>query len=123
MPSISPVLEITDGKGNLQSAAPFIVLATMFHPDDPEQRELFLEAHLGKLLIEIRAPIPRKQAIKAAAAAAEIDRTNDRASYSGYGMTVSGELLLFIMNAALYSPKEASLARAIRVWCADQALG
>jgi hypothetical protein len=95
----------------------------MFHPDDASQRERYLEANLGKLLIEIGAPIPRKQAIKAAAAAAEIDRVIDRASYAGYGMTVSGDLLLFIINAALYSPKDASLARAVRVWCEDHALG
>jgi hypothetical protein len=123
MTSTPPILEITDGKGKLLPSAPFIVLATMFHADNPQQRRQFLETLSAKVLIEIGAPIPQEQANQAAATAAEIDSVIDRASYAGYGMAVSGDLLLFIINAALYSPNDASLARTIRVWCEDHALG
>jgi hypothetical protein len=123
MPNTPPILKITDGKGNFLPEAPFIVLATMFYPDDLKRRELYLEANLGRLLIEIETAIPRDLAIEAAAAAAGLDSSINHASNSAYGMTVSGDLLLHIINAALYSPTDASLERAIRVWCEDQARG
>ena len=37
-PGLSPILEITDGLGNLVPEAPFRILATMFHPDNDEAR-------------------------------------------------------------------------------------
>ena len=119
MSSTPPILEITDGKGNLLSDAFFTVLATMFHPDNPEQRRRFLEAPSAIAQIEIGAPI----LWKSIPAAAECESVLDQASDAGYGMTVSGDLLLFIMSAARHSPKDASVARAIWVWCEDQARG
>ena len=117
------VLEITDGKGNLRAAASLIVLGTMFHPDDPDQRLKFSEVPSANALLQSEAPIPRKLAIQASAAAAEIESVLDKASESAYGVSVAGDILLFVLNAALYSPKHASVARATAVWCQDQARG
>jgi hypothetical protein len=117
------ILEITDGKGKFLVTAPIIVLATMFHPDKPEQRRHFVETLSAKALIEIEAPIPRKLAIQASAAAAEAESVLDESGESAYGVAVAGDILLFVINAALYSPEHASVARAIAVWCEDQALG
>jgi hypothetical protein len=38
-----PILQISDGRGNLRLEAPLTVIATMVHPDDPEQRAGFLK--------------------------------------------------------------------------------
>lgn len=117
------VLEITDGKGKLLLAAPFIVLATMFYPDDPRLRVRFSEVLSAQALLQIEAPIPRKLAIPASVAAGAIEGVLDEASESAHGVAVAGDILLFVINAALYSPEHASVARAIAVWCEDQALG
>jgi len=101
------VLEITDGKGKLSLAAPFTVLATMFHPDNPGQRLKFSEVLFAKALLEIEAPMPRKLAIKASAAAVEIESVLAKAGESAYGVAVAGDILLFVINAALYSPEHA----------------
>src|SRR5271154_6402262 len=117
------VLEITDGKGNLSPAASFIVLGTMFHPNDPDQRLKFSEVLCAKALLQIEAPIPRKLAIQASAAAAEIESVLEKADESAYGVSVAGDILLFVLNAVFYSPEHASVARATAVWCQDQACG
>jgi hypothetical protein len=111
------VLEITDGKGKLRLASSLIVLATMFHPNDPDQRLKYLEVLSAKGLIELEVPISRKLAIQASAAATEVESVLNKAAESAYGIAVAGDVLLFVMNAARYLPKHASVARAIAVWC------
>src|ERR1700737_3335261 len=123
MLSRSPVFEITHGKGGLLPDAFFTVLATMFHPDNPERRRQFLETPSAKAQIEIGVSKSLEEAMKATAGTTEIDNVVNQSSYSGYGIAVSGDLLLFILSAARHSPKDASLARAIWVWCEEQARG
>ena len=53
---IDTVLEITDGKGKLRLDASLIVLATLSHPDDPDQRLKYSEVLSAKALIELEAP-------------------------------------------------------------------
>jgi hypothetical protein len=45
------------------------------------------------------------------------------AARGAYGMVVAGDLLMMIASAAEYCPEHASLARAVRVLCEDQAKG
>ncbi len=123
MSKTETVLEITDGKGTLRLEAPLIVLATMSHPDDPAQRFKFLDTLTAKALTELEAPISRKLAIQASAAAAEAESVLDEMGEAAYGIAVAGDILLFVFNAARYSPKSASVARAIAVWCEAHALG
>jgi hypothetical protein len=121
--NLEAVLEITDGKGKLRLAASLIVLATMSHPDDPDQRLKYSEVLSAKALIELEVPISRKLAIQASAAAAEVESVLNKAAESAYGIAVAGDVLLFVMNAARYLPKHASVGRAIAVWCEHYARG
>ncbi len=117
------VLEISDGKGKLRLTAPFIVFATMSYPDAPDRRLKFVETLSAKALIELKVPMPRKRAIQAAAVAAETEGVLDQAGKGGYGVAVAGDILLSITNLVAHSPEHASAARAIAIWCEDQALG
>jgi hypothetical protein len=118
-----PILEITDGRGNLIPMASHVVLATMFYPDDNDKRQHYLETMHAKVLLEAGVPLSKMRKNFAARLAEEFESSADSAAGSGYGVTVAGDLLLFIINASPHSPKDASLERAVRVWSEDQALG
>jgi hypothetical protein len=118
-----PVLEITDGNGNLLPDATNRVLATMFHPADARQREHTIETfNLREDLCAIDSlpeepvQLSEKSAIVTGSAIGEL-------ASETYGVHVAGDLLLLILSAAIQSPKDASLARAVRVWGTDQARG
>jgi len=118
-----PILEITDGRGKFHPMASFVVLATMFYPDDQDKRRQYLETMYAKVLLEAGAPLSKMRKNFAVRLAEEFESSADSAAGSGYGVTVAGDLLLFIISASLHSPKDASLERAVRVWSEDQALG
>jgi hypothetical protein len=121
---MAPVLEITDGHGKLLPFANCQVLATMLHPDDPKARERLVRSVVARGAIEIGVSLPRKLWRLATERSVQTDSLMDVAAAGGaYGMAVAGDLLMMIFSAALYCPENASLARAVRVWCEDKANG
>jgi hypothetical protein len=120
--SVPPILDITDGRGELLWHAQFRVLSTMFHPDDEEQRERLFQAMVMAAIANAGERIPR-ELVSFFKSPEETEWLMNSASESGYGVAVTGDLLLGIINARFQSPKDASLARAIRTWCEDQARG
>jgi len=92
----------------------------MFHPDDEGQRERYFQAMVMAVIAELREPIPRGL-VPFLKSPEETESLMDSAAESGYGVAVTGDLLLGIVNALFQSPGDASLARAIRAWCEDQA--
>jgi hypothetical protein len=120
-----PVLEITDGNGQLLSDAPFRVLATMFHPNDSAARDQFTQLFLARTVLDAASsePTPQELILQASERVASMDVVLKRADASAYGVAVTGDLLLTIISAAFYVPRHASLERAIRAWCQDQVRG
>jgi len=124
LPSRPPVLEITDGNGQLLWDAPFRLLATMLHPEDPEKRRQYFEVLLASAVLEARSEdVPRELIVQASNRMRLADAILKRAHASAYGAAVTGDLLLTVITAALYSPRDASLERAIRAWGEDQVRG
>jgi hypothetical protein len=120
--SVPRILEISDGRGALLWHARFRVLSTMFHPDDEERRERLFQAMVMEAIAHAgeRIPLGLVPFFKSHEETVSLMKT---ASKSGYSVAVAGDLLLGIINALIQSPKDASLARAIRAWCEDQARG
>ena len=123
--SIPPILEITDRHGKLLLDAPFRVLAVMFHPDDQEARDKLVEFLSSKVVLEAArcSRVSRKMILAASERISWEPAAFERLDASAYGLGVTGELLLMIISAAIYSPRNASVKRAIRVWSEDQAQG
>jgi hypothetical protein len=122
-PNSAPVLDITDGRGNLLPDAIFRVLATMFHPQDPEERSRCIETLAIRARFEAGGSLSPNPSAVSDAIGEQAERAMQRLAEGAYGASVAGDLLLLILNAAAHSPKDASLARAMRVWCQDQARG
>jgi hypothetical protein len=120
--SVPPILELTDGRGALLWHAQFRVLSTMFHPDDGERRERLFQAMVLAAIADTGGRIP-PELVPFFKSPEETEWLMNSASESGYGVAVAGDLLLGIINALFQSPKDASLARAIRAWCEDQVRG
>jgi hypothetical protein len=94
----------------------------MFHPDDEERRERLFQATTMAAITNAGERIPPKL-VPFFKSPEETEWLMNTASESGYGVAVAGDLLLGIINALFRSPKDASLARAIRAWSEDQARG
>jgi len=121
---MAPVLEISDGRGKLLPFANLLVLATILHPDDAETRDWLFESLVARTVIERRGSLPRTLRRLATERSVQADSLIERATKANaYGVAVAGDLLMFIATAAAYSPKNASLARAVRAWCEDQTKG
>jgi hypothetical protein len=120
-----PVLEITDGNGQLLWDASFRVLATMFHPDDPAARDQYIELCLARTVLDAASsePTPQELILQASERVASMDVVLKRADKSAYGVAVTGDLLLTIISAAFWLRRHASLERAVRAWCQDQVRG
>jgi hypothetical protein len=117
-----PILEISDGQGNLVPDAIFRVIATMCYHDDPGQRQRTFETLDLKARYDGAGPVSEDLLSLVQDLAVEAESTISGLAGSGHGIWVAGDLLLLILSAATYSPRDASLARAIRVWCRDHAL-
>jgi hypothetical protein len=118
-----PVLEISDGHGELAPDAIFRVIATMCHPDDSEQRQRTFETLDLKARYDAVDPVSEHLVRLIQEVSVQAESAMLGLGESGYGISVAGNLLLLVLSAATYSPRDASLARAIRAWCRDQALG
>ena len=81
-----------------------VVLATMLYPDEPDKRQRYLDTLAAKALIESGARLSNNKERLASHVAGEFESVLDEGSESGYGEAVAGDLLLFIINATLYSP-------------------
>jgi hypothetical protein len=97
----------------------------MLHPGDREARNELIEVLSAKAILEVAksGPVPRKLILASSERMCREQAALKRLDASAYGLAVTGELLLLIFSAATYSPRNASLERAIRVWSEDQALG
>jgi hypothetical protein len=84
----------------------------MFHPDDEERRERLFQAMVMAAVAEAGEPIP-PELVPFSKSPEETESLMDLAGESAYGVSVTGDLLLGIINALFQSPKDASLARAI----------
>jgi hypothetical protein len=92
----------------------------MFHPDDEGERDRFFQAMVMADIASEGEPIP-PDLVPFSKSPEETESLTDSAAKSGYGVAVTGDLLLGIIDAQFQSPKDASLARAIRAWCRAQA--
>jgi len=95
----------------------------MLHPQDPHKRQRLFDTLEARCVVEggQSEPASHKLMNPAVELAGRVD--SNLVGDSAYGVAVTGDLLLLVINAAMYSPKDASLARVIRVWGEDQALG
>ncbi len=125
MTGIPPLLEIADGHGKLLLDAPLRVQAVMFHPEDQEARDELTEVLSAKVVLEAArcSRVSRKMILASSERISREPAALERLDASAYGLAVTGELLLMVISAAIYSPRNASLKRAIRVWSEDQARG
>lgn len=86
-----PMLEITDGRGNLLPNAGKLVLATMFFPHDAKARGVYAEALVAGTATHIGLRNPK------------------------FGMAVAGDLLMILWELK-HMEKPDSLRKAVEVW-------
>lgn len=111
------LLEITDGSGNLLDDARERLFAYVFYPDDEPQRRAFL----GALSLESTAELMQFDAsgeltVQATARIApRFEKVVGAAARDGAGSAIAGELVLLVLNLALFRPHEASVRRARQI--------
>jgi len=81
----------------------------MFHPENQEARDKLMEVLSAKAVLEAArcSRVSRKMILAASERIFWEPAAFERLDASAYGLAVTGELLLMIISAAIYSPRNA----------------
>jgi hypothetical protein len=118
-----PIIELSDGHGNISPLGPMKLFAIMLHPDNEDHRKQFLtSAALGKALAVATDRDPDFPSTPVGVLRT-LHRSPDPRSieklaglHGSYGR-LAGDILLRVLSFAEYEPRYATLRRALAVAC------
>src|ERR1700746_1648244 len=106
-----PIIQISDGHGNVSPLAPMKLFAVMLHPDSEERRKQFLtSAALGRALVEptdrnFEFPNTPVEVLSVVHRSPDPPNIEKLAKLQGSHGRLAGDILLCVLSFAEYEPQ------------------